>query len=107
MLRALHRAEGEPPGTYKASWPYHPCTRAAAAPLVPGEPARIRIAMLPTSWCFRAGHRIALALSGADRDNYVRIPYGRPGNWTIHLGGAEDSVLELPVEQRPRLTSAD
>lgn len=98
MLRALHRKESNPPQSYKAAWPWHPCAQADAAPLVPGEPALIRIAMLPTSWCFAAGHRIALSLSGADRDNYVRVPYGRPGNWTIHLGGAEDSVLELPVE---------
>lgn len=98
MLRALHRAEGAPPETYKATWPYHACSRADAEPLAPGESARIRIAMLPTSWCFRSGHRIALALAGADKDNYVRIPYGRPGNWKILVGGRGDSKLELPLE---------
>ncbi|MHA1165590.1 MAG: CocE/NonD family hydrolase, partial [Alphaproteobacteria bacterium] len=55
ILRALHRKESAPPETYKASWPYHSCLQADAAPLAPGEPALMRIAMLPTSWCFRAG----------------------------------------------------
>lgn len=99
MLRALHRRESAPPDTYAACWLYHACTREDAAPLVPGEPVRLRIAMLPTSWCFRAGHRIALSFSGADKDNYVRIPYGRPGKWTIRTGGAEGSKLQLPVER--------
>lgn len=98
MLRALHRKETAPPETYKANWLYHGCSLADAEPLICAEPARIRIAMLPTSWCFRAGHRIALSVSGADKDNYIKIPYGRPGRWKIHVGGSEGSMLELPVE---------
>lgn len=98
MLRALHRKESAPPDSYAANWVFHGCEQADAEPLRPGEPATIRLALLPTSWCFRAGHRIALALSGADKDNFIRIPYGRPGNWTIHLGGESPSMLELPVE---------
>ena len=98
MLRALHRKETTPPPTYAANWVFHGCELADAAPLRPGETAAVRLALLPTSWCFKAGHRIALALSGADKDNYIRIPYGRPGNWTIHLGGESPSKLELPTE---------
>jgi putative CocE/NonD family hydrolase len=104
MLRALHRAEAEPPETYKANWLYHSCTRENAQPLVAAEPARMRIAMLPVSWCFRVGHQIALSLSGADKDNYIRIPYGRPGNWKIHVGGKDGSGIELPTEH---VTNAD
>ncbi len=102
-LRALHAHESAPPETYAANWPYHSCTRADAAPLVAGKPTLVRIAILPTSWCFKAGHKIALSVSGADKDNYVRIPYGRPGNWKIHSGGNEPSHLELPVEQNGAL----
>lgn len=98
MLRALHAKESKPPETYAANWPYHSCSRADASPLEPGKPAHIRIAMLPTSWCFKAGHKIAFSVSGADKDNYIRIPYGRPGNWNIHIGGAEPSLIELPIE---------
>jgi hypothetical protein len=97
-LRALHAHESAPSATYAANWPYHSCARADAAPLVAGKSTLVRIAMLPTSWCFKSGHKIAVSVSGADRDNYIRIPYGRPGQWNIHVGGAEPSRLELPVE---------
>ena len=98
MLRALHRAETSPPETYRACWPYHSGNEKDASPLVPGEPAVLRIAMLPTSWRFSKGHRISLAISGADKDNYIRIPYGRPGEWKVHLGGGDGSKIDLPVE---------
>lgn len=98
MLRALHRKETTPPDTYKACWPYHSGNVSDAQPLIPGEPASLTIALLATSWCFKAGHRIALSVSGADKDNFIRIPYGKPGKWKLHLGGSNASRLELPVE---------
>ena len=98
LLRALHRKESSPPDDYHASWPFRSCEQGDAQPMTPGEPDRLRFAMLATSWAFEPGHRIGLALAGADKDNIVRIPYGRPGTWTIHVGGDEPSVLELPVE---------
>ncbi|MDA7948353.1 MAG: CocE/NonD family hydrolase [Hyphomicrobiaceae bacterium] len=98
LLRALHRKEVSPPADYQANWPFHSCEQADAAAMTPGEPESIRFALLATSWEFAPGHRIGLALAGADKDNVVRIPYGRPGNWKIHVGGDAASFLELPVE---------
>ncbi|GAB4235905.1 MAG: CocE/NonD family hydrolase [Methyloligellaceae bacterium] len=98
MLRALHRKESPPPATYRAAWPFHGCRQADAAPLQPGVPVTLTLALLPVSWRFGKGHRIALALAGADADNYIRLPYGRPGTWTLMLGAASGSCLELPLE---------
>jgi len=102
MLRALHRKETAPPEDYRAAWPFHGCEQSDTVPLTPGKAEVLRFSMFATSWKFAAGHRIGLALAGADRDNVVRIPYGRPGNWKIHVGGpvggAEGSGLELPFE---------
>ena len=98
MLRALHRKLDDPPATYKANWPYHSGNRAHAAPLMPGEATELVLAMLPTSWRFNEGHRVALSVAGADKDNYIRIPYGRPGNWKLQLGGASAPCLDLPLE---------
>ncbi|MEM8744496.1 MAG: CocE/NonD family hydrolase, partial [Pseudomonadota bacterium] len=98
LLRALHRKEGAPPADYQASWPFHSCDEGDASPMTPGKPELLRFAMLATSWEFKSGHRVGLALAGADKDNVVRIPYGRPGTWRIHVGGDAKSVLELPVE---------
>jgi predicted acyl esterase len=98
MLRALHRNLSEPSPTYRTTWPYRAFTRAEAQPLVPDQPVIIDFALLPVSWQFPAGHRIGLAIAGADRDNFALWPYGRPGNWTIRTGGDFRSSLTLPVE---------
>lgn len=97
-LRALHRALSPAPPTYRTTWPYRSFTRAAAEPLTPGEPVAIDLPLLPVSWQFPAGHRIGLSLAAADRDNFALWPYGRPGNWTIRVGGRGGSALTLPVE---------
>lgn len=96
VLRALHRQESEAPPLQKWSWPYRDYSRAKAAPLVPGETARLRFALLPTSWTFAAGSRIRLSVAGADIDHYVQLPHGRPPRLTLKLGGQDGSYLDLP-----------
>ena len=34
-------------------------------PLLPGEPRKVEVTLLPTSYVFEAGHRLRLALAGA------------------------------------------
>ncbi|MCA1843392.1 MAG: CocE/NonD family hydrolase, partial [Actinobacteria bacterium] len=46
--------------------PYHPSTRAAAAPVVPGEMTRYDIEVFPTFATLPAGHRLRLTLTSAD-----------------------------------------
>jgi putative CocE/NonD family hydrolase len=98
VLRALNREVSAPSPTYRTTWPYRAFTRAGAKPLKPGVPVTIDLPLMPVSWQFPAGHRLGLALAGADRDNFALWPYGRPGNWTIRVGGASGSGLTLPVE---------
>ena len=93
VLRALHRKLSTCPADYRASWPYHSCDRADAAPLVPGQPEEIVIALLPTAWRFGKGSRIRLAIAGTDADHYGQVPHGRPPVFTI---GRAESFLELP-----------
>ena len=50
----------------------------------------------PTSWTFRRGSRLRLAIAGADADHYAQVPHGRPPLLTIQRGGAMASVLTLP-----------
>src|SRR3546814_110773 len=70
VLRALHRQEAEPERFQRWSWPFRDYSRANARPLIPGEPARLRFGLLPTSWTFRKGSRIRLSIAGADSDHY-------------------------------------
>jgi len=96
VLRALHRREAAAPQHYRAAWPFRTFARADAAPLVPGEPARLRFALLPTAWTFRAGSRIRLSFAGADADHFAQVPHGRPPRLTLHRGGENPSALHLP-----------
>jgi len=98
MLRAAQRRvrpTAEAP--YALSVPYHSFARADAEPLVPGEPAELVFDLLPLSHRFRRGHRIRLAIAGADRDQFAPLP-GPPPVWVFERGAA--SWLELPVVER-------
>jgi hypothetical protein len=41
----------------------------------------------PTSWTFRRGSRLRVAIAGADTDHYGQVPHGRPPQLRIHHGG--------------------
>lgn len=97
MLRALHRREGVAPANQQVVGPYRDFRREHAMPLVLGEKATLRFALLPISWTIRKGHRLRLAIAGADSDNCIQVPHGRPPLLRIHHGGADGSFIELPV----------
>jgi hypothetical protein len=96
VLRAIHRWESEPDPRQRWSWPYRTFARADAEPMPKGQPQRLRFALLPTSWVFRRGSRIRLAIAGADADHYAQVPHGRPPLLTIRYGGSMKSSLTLP-----------
>jgi len=97
MLRALHRKERPAPDHRQVVGPYHSYARADSAPLVPGEVATLRFSLLPTSWRIAAGHRLRVAIAGADADNYGQVPHGRPPILSIRRGGVHASSIDLPL----------
>jgi putative CocE/NonD family hydrolase len=101
MLRALHRtiSDEEPP--YRVYGPYHSYKRENAAPLVPGEIAELKFALIPISVLLRKGHRIRIAIAGADKDTFARVPaVGEPVISVLH-NSQYPSNIELPVTKRP------
>jgi predicted acyl esterase len=80
--------------------PAHSFLRSDAEPLVPGEPATIRFALLPTSIVLRKGHRIRVALAGADASLFQRFPADGTPVWTVYREPRRASFVELP-ERRP------
>jgi putative CocE/NonD family hydrolase len=100
VLRALHRKDAEPTQWHRTAWPTHSYKRVDAAPLVPGKPEKMRIALLPVSWHFKKGSRIRLSIGGADADQFVQVPHGRPPTLTVHRGGAMASQITLPLKMR-------
>jgi putative CocE/NonD family hydrolase len=97
MLRALHRKTTGAP--YRSPVPYRSFTRADGAPLVPGEPAILEIALYPTSYLFKAGHAIRLAIAGADVDHFAPVEPS-PTALRIHRGDARPSRIVLPTMPR-------
>lgn len=63
----------------------------------PGQPERVRIRILPTSVVVKAGHRLRLAIAGADHGVLARVPADGTPTLTVHRGAGVLSRLELPV----------
>lgn len=100
-LRASHRGEQRPPYRNYMGLPYHRGERADAQPLVPGEPARMRLDLLPTSTIIKAGHRLRLTVAGADpRQRSRNVTFDPPPTLSIHSDRQHASQLTLPIVGR-------
>ncbi|HEX9889089.1 MAG TPA: CocE/NonD family hydrolase [Nitriliruptorales bacterium] len=97
QLRALHRCTAPAPEDLVAEGPYRTFRQADAAPLVPGEPAELTFALLPTSVRFAAGHRIRLAIAAHDAGTFVRIPAEGTPVVTVDRSVQRPSHIELPA----------
>jgi len=100
QLRLIHRkvSREEPP--FVMAGPYHSYKEADALPMVPGEVAEITFALHPTSVLFRTGHRIRVAIAGADADTFARIPAQGTPEWTVERRPEGASRIDLPVIPR-------
>lgn len=97
MLRMLHRQTQSPPAEYATAWPYRSFYRTDARLLEPGKPDQATFALLPVSWCLKAGSRLRLSIAGADCDHFPQVPHGRPPRFTISIGGLDGSCVDIPV----------
>ncbi|MBK8247862.1 MAG: CocE/NonD family hydrolase [Gemmatimonadetes bacterium] len=102
MLRALHRRESSEAPPYRHFGPYHTYTSRDTMPLVPGEVATLRFELFTTSVRLKAGHRLRLALAGADRPLLGLYPPNAAPTWTVHRSATHASFVEVPMmESRP------
>ena len=85
---------------YNSPGPASSNSRRNAQPLVPGEPAELKICMWPTSILLRKGHQIRVALAGADAGTFRRYPPVGDVTWTVYRQIGLRSYLELPVQPR-------
>jgi len=96
-FRPLHRKilTDEPP--YKMLTPYHSYNKEDSAPLIPGEITEVKFGFHVTSVLIKKGHRIKIAIAGADKDTFIRYPNeGRP-TITISRNKEFPSYIELPI----------
>jgi putative CocE/NonD family hydrolase len=96
LLRALDLAVSQGPFPYAAPGAWHSFRRADARPLIPGKAAEVKINLMPVSYLFRPGHRIRMAVAGADKDHFDPLP-GPPPEWRILRDRAHPSRVRLPM----------
>jgi predicted acyl esterase len=65
--------------------------------MVPGEVAEVSFQLWPISALIRQGHRLRLAIAGADADTFDPIPAQGHATLTIHRNASNVSMLQLPV----------
>jgi len=97
VLRALHRKVGSQlAGAGGPPIPERSFLRVDGAPLKPEAPVDLVFDLLPTSYLFARGHRIRIAIAGADVHHFVRVPSGSPPMFHVYRGGADGSRVDLP-----------
>jgi hypothetical protein len=101
VFRVIHRKEVDPQNLpYRPLGPAHSFLRADAEPMKPGELATIRFSLLPTSVLLRRGHRIRIALAGADAGLFQRYPAEGTPTWKVYREVGRASFVELPSRKR-------
>lgn len=92
-LRLIHRKVNIDP-TYGY---LHTYFEQDAELMEPGKMEEAQIVMQPTSVLIKKGHRLRIAIAGADKDTFDRIPKnGRP-TYTIYRSAETPSFITLPV----------
>jgi putative CocE/NonD family hydrolase len=96
VLRASHRAVTVPPYG-NLDLPYHRSYQEDVAELPPGEPVELVFDLFPTSNIFRPGHRIRVAITGADSGNAQPLGQFPPPTITLYRDAQHASYISLPV----------
>ncbi len=97
-LRASDRAQHTPPYD-NSGVPYHRTYAEDMAPLTPGQPVELAFTLGPTSYIFKAGHRIRLTISCADPTLTPRLT--PPPIVSVYRNPIYSSYLTLPVGGAP------
>ncbi|MEY3050256.1 MAG: hypothetical protein RLY31_41 [Bacteroidota bacterium] len=77
--------------------PYHTFAKADAAPMPVNGLEEIRFKLWPTSVLVRKGHSIRIAIAGADKDTFDRIPADDIPVFKIYRDKHHVSFLDLPI----------
>jgi putative CocE/NonD family hydrolase len=100
QLRAMCRKEaaGEPPFMYFG--PLRTYKRLDASPLTRGEIVELTFDLFATSVVLKKGHRIRIAIAGADRDSFARYPLDNQKVPTVQIERNKKypSKIELPIK---------
>lgn len=100
QLRAVMRAVTDDAPLYRKYGPHRSELRADAMPLVPGEVGEIGFDLWATSVLIREGHRIRVAVAGADADTFLRYPRnGSVPVLSVQRNATYPSAVVLPMKE--------
>jgi putative CocE/NonD family hydrolase len=97
QIRLLFRGPPSDGPGYHSVGPAHTFARAEVLPVKPDEVTVFAFTLNPTSVVVRRGHRIRLAIAGADADTFERLPAsGETPVYTLMRGRSHSSYIEIP-----------
>jgi len=103
QLRGVMRRVSDEPALYRKIGPHHSQLRSDAMPLVPGEVAELKFELWATSVLIRKGHRLRIAIAGADKDTFARYPLdGGEPTITVERNSRYPSHIVLPFSAANR-----
>jgi len=97
-IRASNLALHKPPYD-NSRLPYHRTFEKDQKPIKPGVPVKLAFNLGPTSYIFKAGHRIMLTISCADATQTPRLD--PPPSVSIYRHRSHKSCLVLPIGGEP------
>jgi putative CocE/NonD family hydrolase len=100
QLRAIMRRTTDEPPPYAKLGPHRSELRADAMPLVPGQIAELSFELWATSALIRKGHRLRIAIAGADKDSFLRYPRnGEVPTISVERNRQYPSHVRVPVRR--------
>ncbi|MDO8671327.1 MAG: CocE/NonD family hydrolase, partial [Dehalococcoidia bacterium] len=96
QLRASHRAISTPPYSY-FGLPWHRSNKEDLMDLPGGQAVEVAIDLLPTSYIFRAGHRIRVTITGADEDTGGTPVIVPAPTVSVYRNSINASSITLPI----------
>ena len=98
QLRGVMRRVADEPPLYRKIGPHHSELRADAMPLIPGEVAELTFELWATSVLIKKGHRLRIAIAGADKDTFARYPLdGGVPTIAVERNARYPSRIVLPI----------
>ncbi len=95
-LNLEFRKESSPSFNY-LGLPYHGFHSSERSDMTPGHVEKVSFELFPLFRRVKRGHRLRLAIHGADRDNYHTTEQDPPPELTVHRERDAASLLELPL----------
>jgi putative CocE/NonD family hydrolase len=97
LLRLAHRKPMAPADAGLSSDPLHSYLARDLSPMTPGQVEHIDVALSPIAALIRQGHRLRIAIAGADAGNLERLPAAGDETFSLQRNAKAASFVTLPV----------